>query len=260
MYYGCNKEIEDKRDYKSYICGAKQRELPEQYEITMTNVKDQGIVNSCVAHCLSSFMEETYKNDNMEFSTGFIYGYRPLGYSQDEGMYPRQALKTLLHIGDVPKQEFDHNKEMPEIKQLVDENLDKLTSIASNYKIDSYSRIYTIQEIKKCIYNDIAVPISIPVYNDLAYNDITFKIKMPSGNIEGYHAILIYGYNEDGWLIQNSWGKGWADRGRAILPYEYPIDSAWAIDTAGNNLVTYQTIWQKIYALILRIIDYIKNK
>lgn len=260
MYYGCNKEIEDKRDYKSYICGAKQSELPEQYEITMTNVKDQGIVNSCVAHCLSSFMEETYKNDNMEFSTGFIYGYRPLGYSQDEGMYPRQALKTLLHIGDVPKQEFDHNKEMPEIKQLVDKNLDKLTSIASNYKIDSYSRIYTIQEIKKCIYNDIAVPISIPVYNDLAYNDITFKIKMPSGNIEGYHAILIYGYNEDGWLIQNSWGKGWADRGRAILPYEYPIDSAWAIDTAGNNLVTYQTIWQKIYALILRIIDYIKNK
>lgn len=260
MYYGCNKEIEDKRDYKSYICGAKQSELPEQYEIAMTNVKDQGIVNSCVAHCLSSFMEETYKNDNMEFSTGFIYGYRPLGYSQDEGMYPRQALKTLLHIGDVPKQEFDHNKEMPEIKQLVDKNLDKLTSIASNYKIDSYSRIYTIQEIKKCIYNDIAVPISIPVYNNLAYNDITFKIKMPSGNIEGYHAILIYGYNEDGWLIQNSWGKGWADRGRAILPYEYPIDSAWAIDTAGNNLVTYQTIWQKIYALILRIIDYIKNK
>lgn len=260
MYYGCNKEIEDKRDYKSYICGAKQGELPEQYEIAMTAIKDQGIVNSCVAHCLSSFMEETYKNDNMEFSTGFIYGYRPLGYSQDEGMYPRQALKTLLHIGDVPKQEFDHNKEMPEIKQLVDKNLDKLTSIASNYKIDSYSRIYTIQEIKKCIYNDITVPISIPVYNDLAYNDITFKIKMPSGNIEGYHAILIYGYNEDGWLIQNSWGKGWADRGRAILPYEYPIDSAWAIDTAGNNLVTYQTIWQKIYALILRIIDYIKNK
>lgn len=259
MYYGCNKEIKDKRDYKSYICNAKQTELPKQYKIEMPNVKDQGIVNSCVAHCLSTFMEETYKLDKIEFSTGFIYGYRPFGYSQEEGMYPRQALKTLLKVGDVPKINFDHNKEMPEIKKLVDKNLTELTSIANKYKIDSYSRIYTENEIKKCIYNDIAVPISIPVYNDLDYNNITFKIKMPSGNIEGYHAVIIYGYNEDGWLIQNSWGKGWADKGKAILPYDYPIDTAWAIDTAGNNLVTYQTIWQKIYVLILRIIDIFKK-
>lgn len=259
MYYGCNKEITDKRDYKSYICGAKQTELPDQYEITMPNVKDQGIVNSCVAHCLATFMEETYKDQSMEFSTGFIYGYRPQNYSQSEGMYPRQALKTLLNVGDVPKQDFDHNKEMPEIKEIVDKNISKLSLIAQNYRIDSYSRIYTEQEIKKCIYNDIAVPISIPVYNDLDYNPISFKVKMPIGNVEGYHAVIIYGYNEDGWLIQNSWGKGWANQGRAILPYDYPIDTAWAIDTAGNNLVTYQTVWQKLYALILRIIDFFKK-
>ena len=258
MYYGCKKEIEDKRDYKSYICNAKQTSFPIEYEINMPNVKDQSIVNSCVAYCLATFLEETHKNENIEFSTGFIYGYRPIGYNQGEGMYPRQALKTLLKIGDVPRSKFDHNKEMPEIKELVDKSLVDLVDLASNYKINSYSRIHTIQEIKKCIFNDIPVPISIPVYNDLAYNPISYIVKMPVGHNDGYHALIIYGYNENGWLIQNSWGKGWANQGRAILPYDYPIDSAWAIDTNDNNLLTYQTFWQKIRNFITNILNIFK--
>ena len=167
MYYGCKKEIDDKRDYKSYIYSAKSTTMPDKYEIKMPDVKDQSIINSCVAHSLATFLEETYKQQNIKFSTGFIYGYRPDGYDQGEGMYPREALKTLLKVGDVPKQNFDYNKEMPEIKRLVDENFKILSELADLYKIQSYSRIYTTNEIKKCIYNDIAVPISIPVYNDM---------------------------------------------------------------------------------------------
>ena len=259
MYYGCKKEIDDKRDYKSYIYSAKSTTLPEKYKITMPEVKDQSIVNSCVAHSLATFLEETYKQENIKFSTGFIYGYRPDDYDQGDGMYPREALKTLLKIGDVPKENFDYNKEMPEIKQLVNSKLELLKTIAEEYKIQSYSRIYTESEIKKCIYNDIAVPISIPIYNDMKFND-KFIINKPSGKCVGYHAIIIYGYNEDGWLIQNSWGKEWADGGRAILPYDYPIDTAWAIDTVDNNVITYTTVWQKLYVFILKLITKLLNK
>lgn len=259
MYYGCNKEKYDRRDYKSYVCSAKTENLPDRYEIKMPEVKDQGIVNSCVAHSLATFLEETYKQDNIEFSTGFIYGYRPIGYAQGEGMYPRDAMKTIVKLGDVPKHNFDHNKEMPEIKSLLDENLKSLQPIAELYKADSYSRIYTMREIKKCIFNDIAVPISIPVYNDLAYDKETFIIQGPAGKINGYHMMIIYGYNEHGWLVQNSWGKEWANGGRAILPYGYEIDTAWAIDTENNNVVTYTTVWQKLYNLILKIMKIFKG-
>ena len=120
MYYGCKKEIEDKRDYKSYISDIKQSLLPTEYTISMPEVKDQGIVNSCVAHSLATFLEECHKEENLKFSVGFIYGYRPINYDQNEGMYPREALKTITKIGNVTKDLFDHNKEMPEIKQLVD--------------------------------------------------------------------------------------------------------------------------------------------
>ena len=259
MYYGCKKEIDDKRDYKSYIYSEKTNKYPDKYEIIMPEVKDQGIVNSCVAHSLATFLEETYKQEQIQFSTGFIYGYRPDNYDQGEGMYPREALKTLQKIGDVPKYAFEYNREMPEIKKLVNENLISLTIIAKMYKIDSYSRIYTEDEIKKCIFNDIPVPISIPVYNNLDYDKDTFIIKEPKGKLDGYHMMIIYGYDENGWLIQNSWGTSWGNNGKAILPYKYILDTAWAIDTQNNSVITYTTIWQKIYTLLIKVINRLKT-
>ena len=72
MYYGCKKEIQDRRDYKMYVTSTKSGIYPDKYEITIPSVKNQGIVNSCVAHTLASFLEETYKDNNISFSTGFI--------------------------------------------------------------------------------------------------------------------------------------------------------------------------------------------
>lgn len=259
MYYGCKKEIEDKRDYKAYVCSTKPDIFPEKYEISIPTVKDQGIVNSCVAHSLASFLEETYKDSNTQFSTGFIYGYRPIGYSQDEGMYPREAIKTLLKVGDVPKDKFNHNKEMPEIKKLVEDNFDSLKLLADIYKIHSYARIYTNNEIKKLLYNDITVPISIPIYNNMQYDKDTFIVQGPCGKCDGYHMILLVGWNEKGFILQNSWGKDWGNNGRAILPYGYPIDSAWAISTEENSVYTYTTLWQKVYTLLIKVINRLKN-
>lgn len=256
MYYGCKKEQDDKRDYKMKV--AKTIQLPESFILDISNVKNQGIVNSCVAYSLSTFLETLHLKDNKIFSTGFIYGYRPLGYSQEEGMYPREAIKTLQKLGDVENQYFDHNKEIPEIKKLVDQNISELKSLALPYKINSYARIYTITDIKNCLLNNCLVPISIPVKNNLRLDE-NFVV-LNEGNIEGYHMIILYGWNEKGFLFQNSWGKYWGNEGRAILPYDYPIDSAWAISTDNNSINTYQNILQKLYNLVLKIINIFKEK
>src|SRR5438552_9828994 len=46
-----------------------------------------------------------------------------------------------------------------------------------------------------------------------------FKIE-PSDQKAGGHAFLIAGYNDVGFLVQNSWGPGWGHSGYATLPYE----------------------------------------
>jgi hypothetical protein len=43
----------------------------------------------------------------------------------------------------------------------------------------------------------------------------------------GGHAFLIAGYNEVGFLVQNSWGLGWGHGGYATLPYEDWLDNAY---------------------------------
>ena len=258
MYYGCFKEKSDKRDFKYYSHLAKAQKLPLGFKLDTSDVKDQGIVNSCVAHTLASFLEECYLDANIKFSTGFIYGYRPFGYSQEQGMYPRQALKTLKHVGDVEYKDFEHNKEMKEIKELVDKDIDNLKQRAQSYSIESYARIYEEHEIKSCLIKGVAVPISIPVYGDIELDEKNI-IQITNKPISGYHMMLIYGWNEYGYLVQNSWGKDWGDNGTAILPYEYEIDSAWAISTLTNTIITYQPLWKKLYNFILKIINKIKE-
>src|SRR5215218_20974 len=43
----------------------------------------------------------------------------------------------------------------------------------------------------------------------------------------GGHAFALVGYNEVGFLVQNSWGTDWGRRGYATLPYEDWLDSAY---------------------------------
>ena len=43
----------------------------------------------------------------------------------------------------------------------------------------------------------------------------------------GGHAFLLAGYNDVGFLVQNSWGTGWGRHGYATLPYDDWLDNAY---------------------------------
>jgi len=201
-------------------------ELPKEFRLENYEIKDQGMVNSCVAHSLASMLERS----GYKFSTGWIYGYRPEGYYQGEGMYPREALNTLLKKGAVKKEDFDYNIEMDDAKKLVDKNINKLEAFADDYHITSYARLYSEKEIKSWIFaHNISVPIAIETEDLILDKDNIIQI--PNEYPNSGHAMLIVGWNELGFIVQNSWGKNWGDNGYAILPYEYRIREAWGVTT-----------------------------
>ena len=63
------------------------------------------------------------------------------------------------------------------------------------------------------------------------YNSFGTHIKLPDEKAKktGGHAMCCVGWNEEGWIIQNSWGKFWGDKGYCYLPYDYPVEEWWGI-------------------------------
>ncbi len=56
---------------------------------------------------------------------------------------------------------------------------------------------------------------------------------------DGGHAYALVGYNEHGFVVQNSWGKDWGSGGFALLPYEAWVahgDDAWVFTLGVSRL------------------------
>ena len=45
----------------------------------------------------------------------------------------------------------------------------------------------------------------------------------------GAHCVFIYGWDERGWLVQNSWGELYGWDGRFVIPYDFKFTEMWGI-------------------------------
>lgn len=83
-------------------------------------------------------------------------------------------------------------------------------------------------------------------------------IHFDTNSDKGYHAVMVYGFNEKGWLCQNSWGKYWGNKGRFILPYEYGFREAWSFVDANNDDIR-KPVQNSLFDVIYRAINFIIN-
>ena len=238
-FKGCLPSPADARDYRVKVAGAV--EFPKSFEVQqMPPVKNQKQVNSCVAHALSSIMEyhDARIGSMKTLSTNFIYGIQNkyCGHS-GQGMYLRDACKIGLDLGTPWECYCPGNNEVPkahEIAEITYADADKMEN-ASYFRIASYARCRDEKSLKSALMN------YGPVLCSVNWRD-TFKIDSDgvlygedTGD-DGYHALVLYGWNEKGWLIQNSWGSNWGKKGRFILPYTYKFAEAWSIIDAEQDI------------------------
>ena len=204
--FGALESPVDLRDYRISKSISKI-DLPSEFRLPSTTIKDQGYVNSCVAHSLSSFLESKF---NKVYSTGWIYGYRPEGYYQGAGMYPREAIKTIYNKGAVKQEDFPVNVEMIEAKELVDKKLDLLEAQAEDCQISSYARLFSDNEIKSWLFTKNS-PVPFCIKTDDITLDENNIIQIPTNPGHYGHMMLLIGWNELGFIIQNSWRRKLAE-------------------------------------------------
>ena len=218
MKYICSikKSPYDGRDYiYKNINGSIPKIL--DYRNELFSVRNQGNQGSCYAHSVACMKEWQERKDNdikFRFSPQFFYDNRFNKYDDntenDDGMYSRDVMKLLKTVGICREEIYPYGK--AKTKDLIDESCYKE---AKQYIIDSYYRVFSISSLKDALINYGPILITFPVFN---YSSEFWNKNEGEKNIGG-HAVLVVGYNKDGFFIRNSWGRDWGDKGYSLYKY-----------------------------------------
>ncbi len=258
--YGALPPKADLRDYKIKahavnVSDFKLNNLPA--------IKSQGSVCSCVAHSSSSILEWFNTKETGEYrelSTGFLYGMQGVEFNRlDKGMYLRDVCKIIQKYGDCLRETIPFNIEMPECySRLKDELNEDVYKEASICRVQSYARCAS-KDAVKCALTTHKSPVLISVkwYSEYKLEDGNV-IRFDTKSDKGYHAVMVYGFNDKGWLCQNSWGKLWGASGRFVLPYEHGFVEAWSFVDADNGDV-YKPKRNTLFDIVYKFINYIIN-
>ncbi len=185
-------------------------------------VYDQGKIGSCTANSLCSIFE--YDNINFRGSRLFLYYNERLLINEthiDNGAFLKDGIECLKTFGICKEIEFPY---------IIDNIYTKppdncYTNAKQNYLIDAIQIDKTM--IKYWLNKNEPISAAILIFsNFMSYETAnTGIVNMPTNTdvIIGGHAIIICGYDDKKqmFILRNSWGSYWGDKGYFYIPYEY---------------------------------------
>lgn len=169
--------------------------LPEEYSYKqfLSPVLNQGAESICVPCSVSAHLNwnknvDTKAANNTDNNVDLheIYSIRT---NNGEGMTFKEAFKYLRHHG--------------------------VKSKAGSMKIRRYAMVGSALGLKQALIMNGPCVGAFYVYN----TGSKFWKKEYGDSFLGGHAISIVGWTKEGFIIRNSWGSSWGDKGYTILPY-----------------------------------------
>ena len=192
--------------------------LPDYYSLTFhRQIKNSAPLNTCVAYALSSILE-FYYNERITLSTNFIYGF----YQRSTiGMSLKDGCDIIKNYGDCLLSQCPGNYEIPIAHNLFlkRNNIYHFYDSKQPYFIDEYFECHDNNEIKSAIFfnGPTAITIRWPEKYFINSSGVLINIKNKK---KQYHTVIGYGWNKQGILCLNSYGKDWGQNGSFQLLYE----------------------------------------
>ena len=228
-HFGVQFGPKDIRDYKA-VCASTNVEYPKEFARWKPHIKNQYDKETCVAHVISSiaeFFNHEQEGTDKSFSTEWSYGDRSDYFG--EGMFADDALKNFVRTGDCYEELFPGNNNAKIAITNYKAKMLELFPDAYPHRISSYFVVFGEDLMKSCLmqYGLLMICVNWRKGTEVDENGILhFHTET---KVEGGHCMYIYGWNEIGWLVANSWGTEWGKNGCCIIPYEETIRSIYGV-------------------------------
>ncbi len=191
-------------------------------------IEDQGELGSCTANALAGnieFLDNKPDNTYKDVSRLFIYYNERLlmdSVDYDSGASLRVGIKTLKNDGACEEELWPYVIERFDRKPF-----QKCYTDAKEHRITSYHRISGLKEMLICLAEGYPFVFGFTVYESFEAKKVsrTGIVHMPKKTERaiGGHAVLAVGYDQKGerFLVRNSWGTKWGQKGYFTIPFRY---------------------------------------
>lgn len=236
--YGWVRDLPDQRDHVFLA-------LPSASLVTKVDLRpgqppvyDQGDLGSCTANAVAGNLDFNRKKQGEAFispSRLFIYYQEREDQgtvASDSGSSIRESVKAVKAYGACPEKEWPYD-----IKRYTTAPSAKAYADAIKYEALTYERIdRNLVDFKTCLADGYPFVIGFTVYESFEGPDVAKTGIMPmpakTESVLGGHAVEVVGYDDSKqwFIVRNSWGKKWGDKGYFYMPYAYLLDSKLSSD------------------------------
>lgn len=236
--YGRTPDGHDCRDFNFGLLKISQ-DLPTMVDLrtSCSPIEDQGNLGSCTAQAvigMLEYLEHKEKASFYDLSRLFLYyNTRKLQgtESSDSGASLRMTLKASAKEGSCAEKSWPYN-----IKNYTKRPSAECYTDGSTHKVLAYYKLYNLADMMKCLADGCAFVFGINIYDSFESDEVakTGFVPIP-GKSEtnlGGHAMLCVGYNTNTnmFIVRNSWGSKWGDKGYCYIPFELMTDENFASD------------------------------
>lgn len=239
--YGWIKSVPEPRD-KLYLIGNKVK-LPSAVDHRQycPLVYNQGELGSCTANAvLASVQFEQIRGHIQTYMPSRLFQYYNSRVyhrtvSEDSGATITNSLKAVAKYGYCSEKDWQYDMKKFTVKPP--------TTIYKKAELNSlpnafYGRVNQIvYDLKHCLFSGNTIVFGFCIYESFESEAVakTGFVPMPNKKKElmlGGHAVLLVGYddNKRHWIVRNSWGEAWGDKGYCYFPYEFLLDENLAAD------------------------------
>lgn len=243
--------------------------LPESVRLDdeIMKVLNQGFCGTCVGkgsnHILSAGHEEN-------LSSLYIYARCKAldGMPNQEGTYPRIALKVMQQEGSCP----EHMLPYEELKDCIvlPQVSNHMLSEAMKYRIKEYARLWSIDDIKQALNAGLMVGVTYRVSNNwYNYRDGIMDL-LDIYSFQGLHYVVLCGYDDTIGAFRgiNSWGEAWGEGGYFWTSYQSisEIVEVWAVkikkkeyDKMTDKPWYSEKWWSMLFAVLIPVLNLVFN-